>query len=406
MRNIDFNHVVVPQLGVATGDLSEFYPFLNWYILKKCEWKDSRGGKVKELLNFKSSMGNPYRRLVGGFHRCENPFFLFAEAMWIFEGNCDTQFLSFFNKQMIEYSDDKKVFHAPYGFRLRHWGIHTEDKFVEENMHASQGYDQIEDAIKMLSKDPTTRRVVLSIWNPDFDLGASTKDIPCNDIIMLKIRDNKLVTTVQNRSNDLHWGLPTNVFQFSFISEMISACLGIKLGSQTHNSQSLHIYDWNKIAPKMLKYFDYDNVSSVNLLKHNELYHLGAKEFKIDFKFKHGVPVNRLREIDFYLNIIIENLTSIALQNKYDINMIKELSGFSNYLYVIFLYLKVYIEYKKDIKDKNGQDHTNEASTAMRKIEDINSTSKVDDYWDVSLLAKNFFATKIDGYKDNILGNL
>ena len=70
------------------------------------------------------------------------------------------------------------------------------------------------------------------------------------------------------------------------------------------------------------------------------------------------------------------------------------------------MYLKVYIEYKKDIKDKNGQDHTNEASTAMRKIEDINSTSKVDDYWDVSLLAKNFVATKIDGYKDNILGNL
>ena len=71
----------------------------------------------------------------------------------------------------------------------------------------------------------------MSIWNTDFDLGTQTKDIPCNDLVMLKIRNGKMVTTIQNRSNDLHLGLPTNVFQFSFLTEMMAGCLGIELGT-------------------------------------------------------------------------------------------------------------------------------------------------------------------------------
>ena len=93
-------------------------------------------------------------------------------------------------------ADDGKVFHAPYGFRLRHWGVRSEDKFCEENLHAAQGYDQVADAVKIFDNNPNTRQVVLSIWNPDLDLGTKTKDIPCNDILMLKIRNGKLTGAV------------------------------------------------------------------------------------------------------------------------------------------------------------------------------------------------------------------
>ena len=82
------------------------------------------------------------------------------------------------------------------------------------------------------------------------------KDIPCNDIVMLKIREGKLITTIGNRSNDLHLGLPTNIFQFSFLTELIAGALGVELGTQTHNSQSLHVYSWNKSAEVMDKIFE------------------------------------------------------------------------------------------------------------------------------------------------------
>ena len=142
--------------------------------------------------------------------------------MWIALGRKDVAFLTLFNKKMSDFSDDEKTFHAPYGYRLRHFGIRTEDSFVDDNLNASKGYDQVIDAIKIFTENPNSRQVVMSIWNPNFDLGYKTKDIPCNDMIMLKIRNGKLITTIQNRSNDLHWGLPTNIFQFSFLTELMA----------------------------------------------------------------------------------------------------------------------------------------------------------------------------------------
>lgn len=386
------DNIFSPELGVVKTDtFSKVYPVINEYLMKEKEWETSRNGDVKEILDFKTILTNPYRRLVGGKDRNINPFFLLAEAMWIFYGRKDVRFLTLFNKNMENFSDDGKVFHAPYGFRLRHWGVRSEDKFCEENLHAAQGYDQIADAIKMFENNTNTRQVVLSIWNPDFDLGTKTKDIPCNDIIMLKIRDGKLITTIQNRSNDLHWGLPTNIFQFSFLTEMIAACLGIELGTQTHNSQSLHVYEWNNIATTMLE--------SKNDI---ELYSVGAKERKIDFNFTHEVAGNRMREIDYFLYLIISNLERVSRGVDEFKDEIKSLEGFSEYLYKVYLYLRVYLQYKAAISvSKESKKY--KAEKAMFAIEQIDEG---DSDWDVSILAKNWFAKKIDNYSHEFLGKM
>lgn len=386
------NNIFSPELAtVKTDTFSEVYPIVNDYLMKNKDWELSRDGNVKEILDFKTVLTNPYRRLVGGSDRNINPFFLFAEAMWIFYGRKDVRFLTLFNKNMESFSDDGKVFHAPYGFRLRHWGVRSEDKFCEDNLHAAQGYDQIADAVKMFENNPNTRQVVLSIWNPDFDLGTKTKDIPCNDIIMLKIRNGKLITTIQNRSNDLHWGLPTNVFQFSFLTEMIAACLGIELGTQTHNSQSLHIYEWNNIATKMMDSKD-----------KFELYSLGAQERKIDFNFSHEIAGNRLREIDYFICIIINNLERISRGVDEFKDEIKSLEEFSEYLYKIYLYLRIYLKYKAAISiNKDSKKY--EAEKAICSIEVIDGK---DSNWDVSILAKNWFAKKISDYQHEFIGKM
>lgn len=401
MGNFNTNKIIVDDLGVGKNDtFSELYPTLNFMFMndEKIVWEDSRDGLVKERLDFKTIITNPYRRCVGGYDRNINVFFLLAEAMWIFTGRKDVKFLTFFNKRMADFSDDGQVFHAPYGFRLRHWGVRAEDKFLEENLHASQGYDQIADAIKIFSANPNTRQVVLQIWNPEFDLGTKTKDTPCNDTIMMKIRNGKLITTIQNRSNDLHWGLPTNVFQFSFLTEMIAGCLGIELGTQTHNSQSLHIYQKNPISERMYKaYLSQRNVEN----KYGELYALGAKERKVDFSFSHEVPGNRLREIDYFLNIIIDNLTAVAEGREVNREEIRALEDFSQYLFRAYTYLKVYLEYKHKIVEG---DKVTAAEDALKLISIIDELEWSD--WDVSYLAQNFFYTKLPYKKHKFLGTL
>lgn len=390
------NYVFEPNLAVVKTDtFSEVYPVLNEYLLEKREWELCRDGKVKEILDFKTIVTNPYRRLVGGYGRNINPFFLLAEAMWIFCGRKDVRFLSLFNKNMEQFSDDGKVFHAPYGFRLRHWGVRSEDKFCEENLHAAQGYDQVADAIKLFDNNPNTRQVVLSIWNPDLDLGTKTKDIPCNDIIMLKIRDGKLITTIQNRSNDLHWGLPTNLFQFSFLTELIAACLNIELGTQTHNSQSLHVYDWNNIANVMQENFSQEE-------KGFNLYDV-AKERRIDFNFSHQVAGNRLREIDYYINVLLDNIERVSRGADENKDEISSLANFSQYLHRVYVYLIIYLKYKAAITvSKDSKVY--EAEKAIDAIQLVDGEDWCD--WDVSILARNWFAGKINNLDHSFLGKL
>lgn len=389
------NYVFDPNLGtVSCESFSEVYPEINKYIVENREWETCRDGNVKEILDFKTIIKNPYRRVVGGYNRNINPFFLLAEAMWIFTGRKDVKFLSMFNKNMEKFSDDGKVFHAPYGFRLRHWGVRSEDKFCEENLHAAQGYDQIADAIRIFDNNPNTRQVVLSIWNPDLDLGTKTKDIPCNDIIMMKIRNSKLITTIQNRSNDLHWGLPTNIFQFSFMTEIISACLGIELGTQTHNSQSLHIYDWNNITDVMY-----------NSNESNELYsEVNAHEYKIDLNFSHSIPANRLREVDYHLNVIIDNLEQIGRGKNDSEDEIQSVKMFSEYLYRVYMYLKTYLVYKVDISvSKDNKDKS--VKVALNSIEQ-NSNHDLFPNWDIYILAKNWFTKKLSSNNNTFMGKL
>jgi len=387
---------------VRVDTFSDMYPLVNYYIFTQKEYEESRDGKVKEMLDMKTTLLNPYRRCVGGCERDINIFFLLAEAMWIALGRKDVAFLTLFNKKMSDFSDDGKTFHAPYGYRLRHFGIRTEDSFVDDNLNASKGYDQVIDAIKIFTENPNSRQVVMSIWNPNFDLGYKTKDIPCNDMVMLKIRNGKLITTIQNRSNDLHWGLPTNIFQFSFLTELMAGALGVELGTQTHNSQSLHIYEWNDIASKMSETFakKRKGEDGIILSMYDEA---EAQERRMDFNFSHEIPANRFREIEYNLSIVLNNLQRIAEGEKPNSDEIQQLANFSKYLFNSYHLLRIYLEYKhkmtflKTVEEKDLARHT-----AISEIEVLEANMFDDEgrggdgfNWDISMLAKNFFASRL-----------
>lgn len=401
--NIDMNKVFIPDAGVVRVDtFSDMYPLVNYYIFTQKEYEESRDGKVKEMLDMKTTLLNPYRRCVGGCERDINIFFLLAEAMWIALGRKDVAFLTLFNKKMSDFSDDGKTFHAPYGYRLRHFGIRTEDSFVDDNLNASKGYDQVIDAIKIFTENPNSRQVVMSIWNPNFDLGYKTKDIPCNDMVMLKIRNGKLITTIQNRSNDLHWGLPTNIFQFSFLTELMAGALGVELGTQTHNSQSLHIYEWNDIASKMSETFakKRKGEDGIILSMYDEA---EAQEMRIDFNFSHEIPANRFREIEYNLSIVLNNLQRIAEGEKQNSDEIQQLANFSKYLFNSYHLLRIYLEYKrkmtflKTVEEKDLARHTAISEIEVLEAKMIDDEGRgVDGFnWDISMLAKNFFASRL-----------
>lgn len=107
--------------------------------------------------------------------------------------------------------------------------------------------DQLERAFHTLSHVPESRQVVLQIWDACIDLPdeqgqATDRDIPCNVVAMLKVRNGHLEWMQIIRSNDIYRGLPYNLIQFTSLQEIIAGWLGVEVGSYNQMSDSLHLY--------------------------------------------------------------------------------------------------------------------------------------------------------------------
>lgn len=370
--------------SLSTERFNDAYFNLHTHLVENGSATESRNGKTFELLNFKTEIRSPHMRCVGGSGRNINIFFLLAEALWIWAGRRDVRFLETFNSKIADFSDDGKTFHAPYGWRLRKYGVDSKFVFDDSNKHVlDEGRDQIADCLKMLDMNDTDRRVVAQIWNTDLDLGTISKDIPCNDMLMFKVRDNKLHVTIQNRSNDLDWGLCTNVFQFSFILEIMAKILGKGIGHQVHNSQSLHLYEWNALTKGIENSEDksrlYDNCSTS----------------LIDFNFDGQETVSdKLNVVDFWVKSIITTLIKkidkIQVEQE-ELQTFKDnLFLFSENLYFIYSLLEIYVEYK-------NKDITRYQALKFLKNLNLMQTAYKTDYM---TLAMNFFVTRSENSKD------
>lgn len=383
---------------------AELYPFLNVILRKEGEEVNSRNGKTKELLNAVTRI-NPLYSCVGGQGRNINIFFLLAEALWIWSGRKDVAFLNLFNSRMKDYSDNGKTFHAPYGWRLRNWGVDSdtvrpeEDEAIHENYY---GQDQIALQLLNLKSDPLTRQAVLNIWNPELDNPTVvTKDRPCNDILMYKIRNNKLIATIANRSNDLHWGLPTNVFQFSFIGKIIASILDVDYTSQCHLSQSLHYYLDNPIADRI-----YNNRISYTEIAPKEalstLYDW-CLPFRFNFNFEKEEVGFRLKETDFFISSIISILIkrSKGMQEDDGEKVFKSsLLRFSPTLYKMMGLLDLYISYKFNELDLSKALYHCLEKLLLRKEDVLDEQLFVKLPFDFDLLAFNFFFIKLSKASD------
>lgn len=223
---------------VFAGDnASQLYMEALVRILQDGEEVSPRGTVRKEIQAV-ITYENPLIRTTFLKGRTINPFFQLAESFWIACGRADVEFLLHYNKGMQEFSDDGINFHAPYGERLRKWN-HSEEMAFTFCPH-----DQLLDVVLKFQQDMHTSQAVACIWNPHFDNREyKGKDFPCNDLLKFKIRDGKLNLTVNNRSNDLHWGtFGANLCQFATIQELVASWLKIPVGEYNQESDSLHIY--------------------------------------------------------------------------------------------------------------------------------------------------------------------
>lgn len=197
----------------------------------------SRNGPVLRLPGTTSVMlSHPLERVHFDPTRRCNPFFHLFEALAMMADFNSVSFLSFFAKNMANYSDDGASFNAFYGTRMN-----LDSQFLRVS--------------QLLRDDPDTRRAVVSLWDHQ-DLFRITKDMACNLCMIFSVDQlsGKLEMTTFNRSNDAVWGFATgaNIVHFAFFHELMAALIGRSVGAWYHTSANMHVYtnrpDWQKLV--------------------------------------------------------------------------------------------------------------------------------------------------------------
>lgn len=195
-----------------------------------------RGLKIKECLNVAMELTNPLSNLF----RCEDKSLTLATA--------------YLKKEMALYlaaKNDSDLFAAASSF----WNkIKNDDNTVNSayghlifNPSLADGRSQFDWAFDCLKSDKDSRQAIIRFNNTNHQY-EGVKDFVCTFIMIFHIRDNRLNATVTMRSNDVFKGLAYDlpsftVFQYLMYLKLKEFYPELELGSYTHISHSLHIYE-------------------------------------------------------------------------------------------------------------------------------------------------------------------
>lgn len=124
-----------------------------------------------------------------------------------------------------------------YGVQWRNF-----DGFKLDNIHV-EGTDQIENALQTILTNPTSRRILVSAWNPNqLDQMALP---PCH--ILFQLLPNPTTKTMHlcmyQRSCDLFLGVPFNIASYSLLLHIFCHWTGYKPGFVNMFLADVHIYE-------------------------------------------------------------------------------------------------------------------------------------------------------------------
>lgn len=235
-------------------NLLEAYPRLLASITEYGREAAPRGQPVIEHVHpILWHLRNPQEYTLAIAGRKVNPFFAMAEVVWMWSGKGGAEFITYYNKQMKQYLDDGvPYFHGAYGKRVRHFGYN--ERPFRELPHpmtptdvSGDGLrpvevDQLEHVVRKLQADPDTRQAAITLWDPIKDNFVQSKDHPCNNMLYFTQREGALHLTITMRSNDLIWGVPYNMIQFSHLLALMAGTLDLEIGSYHVMVNNLHYY--------------------------------------------------------------------------------------------------------------------------------------------------------------------
>lgn len=132
--------------------------------------------------------------------------------------------------------------------KLQDMNVHIWDEWMQEDGTIGKAYGyqlakykQVDNLIKTIKEDPTSRRMITTLWNIE-DLPEMALQ-PCAFQTLWNINKGYLNCMLTIRSNDWFLGNPFNVAQYAALVYMIAQVTNYKPGRLTVCINDAHIYE-------------------------------------------------------------------------------------------------------------------------------------------------------------------
>ena len=104
------------------------------------------------------------------------------------------------------------------------------------------GVDQLAGVIDQIKNNPSSRRIILSAWNPPFIEEMALP--PCHAFMQFYVSDDgKLSLQLYQRSADIFLGVPFNIASYALLVSMIAKICDLEPGEFVHSFGDAHIYN-------------------------------------------------------------------------------------------------------------------------------------------------------------------
>ncbi|NND81221.1 MAG: thymidylate synthase [Gammaproteobacteria bacterium] len=107
------------------------------------------------------------------------------------------------------------------------------------------GVDQLANVLDEIKTNPSSRRLIVSAWNPaEVEEMAKAGLPPCHTLFQFYVsHDHKLSCQLYQRSADLFLGVPFNIASYALLTMMVAQDCGLELGEFVHTFGDVHIYN-------------------------------------------------------------------------------------------------------------------------------------------------------------------
>lgn len=152
------------------------------------------------------------------------------ELLWFIAGDTNIAYL---NERGVtiwdEWADERGELGPVYGRQWRSWPAPD-----------GRTIDQLAWVIDEMKRNPASRRLVVSAWNP-----AEIADMalpPCHCLFQFFVARGRLSCQLYQRSADIFLGAPFNIASYALLTHMVAQAVGLKAGEFIHTFGDAHLY--------------------------------------------------------------------------------------------------------------------------------------------------------------------